>query len=67
MMVGRKLDEGNIHVSVEPGETCPAVIGLTGSGVHDELYKAGANPGCIGLMGAGRTELMKVIYGALPK
>ena len=43
-------------------------VGLTGSGVHDVSFtpKRGEILGVSGLMGAGRTELMKVIYGALP-
>ncbi|NMS31789.1 ATP-binding cassette domain-containing protein, partial [Vibrio parahaemolyticus] len=50
------------------GETCLEVIGLTGSGVQDVSFtlKRGEILGISGLMGAGRTELMKVIYGALP-
>ncbi|NOI39232.1 ribose ABC transporter ATP-binding protein RbsA [Vibrio sp. 070316B] len=68
MMVGRKLDEQYPRIAPSHGETCLEVIGLTGSGVHDVSFtlKRGEILGVSGLMGAGRTELMKVIYGALP-
>ena len=50
------------------GDICLEVIGLTGSGVYDINFtlQRGEILGVSGLMGAGRTELMKVIYGALP-
>lgn len=68
MMVGRKLEEQYPRIDAKHGETCLEVIGLTGSGVHDVSFtlKRGEILGVSGLMGAGRTELMKVIYGALP-
>ncbi|KGY14127.1 sugar ABC transporter ATP-binding protein [Vibrio tubiashii] len=68
MMVGRKLDEQYPRIDVRHGETCLEVVGLTGSGVNDVSFtlKRGEILGVSGLMGAGRTELMKVIYGALP-
>ncbi|WP_159651313.1 ribose ABC transporter ATP-binding protein RbsA [Vibrio atypicus] len=68
MMVGRKLDEQYPRIAVQHGDTYLEVIGLTGSGVQDVSFtlKRGEILGVSGLMGAGRTELMKVIYGALP-
>ncbi|EID4419624.1 ribose ABC transporter ATP-binding protein RbsA [Vibrio vulnificus] len=68
MMVGRKLEEQYPRIDVVHGQTCLEVIGLTGSGAHDVSFtlKRGEILGISGLMGAGRTELMKVIYGALP-
>ncbi|ANO35184.1 ribose ABC transporter ATP-binding protein RbsA [Vibrio breoganii] len=68
MMVGRKLEEQYPRVDVRHGDTCLEVKGLTGSGVHDISFnlKRGEILGVSGLMGAGRTDLMKVIYGALP-
>lgn len=69
MMVGRRLDEQYPRVDVQHGETCLEVKNLTGSGVHDVSFQLtrGEILGVSGLMGAGRTELMKVIYGALTK
>ncbi|MDP2572488.1 ribose ABC transporter ATP-binding protein RbsA [Vibrio penaeicida] len=68
MMVGRKLEEQYPRVDVNHGDICLEVRGLTGSGVHDINFalNRGEILGVSGLMGAGRTELMKVIYGALP-
>lgn len=68
-MVGRKLEEQYPRISVEHGETCLSVSNLTGSGVYNVNFtlKRGEILGISGLMGAGRTELMKVIYGALPR
>ncbi|WP_191118081.1 ribose ABC transporter ATP-binding protein RbsA [Vibrio campbellii] len=68
MMVGRKLEEQYPRIDVKHGDVCLEVIGLTGSGVHDINFtlERGEILGVSGLMGAGRTELMKVIYGALP-
>ncbi|MEI8593194.1 ribose ABC transporter ATP-binding protein RbsA [Photobacterium sp. Hal280] len=68
MMVGRKLEEQYPRIAVQHGETCLEVIGLTGSGIEDVSFtlKRGEILGISGLMGAGRTELVKVIYGALP-
>ena len=69
MMVGRKLEEQYPHIEVEAGETRLEVKNLSGSGVYDISFnlKKGEILGISGLMGAGRTELMKVLYGALPK
>ncbi|WP_072670871.1 ribose ABC transporter ATP-binding protein RbsA [Vibrio injensis] len=69
MMVGRKLEEQYPRIDVEPeNKVCLEVIGLTGSGIHDVSFtlRRGEILGISGLMGAGRSELMKVIYGALP-
>ncbi|WP_159306938.1 ATP-binding cassette domain-containing protein, partial [Klebsiella pneumoniae] len=42
---------------------------LSGADIHDVSFSLHENEilGISGLMGAGRTELMKMIYGALPK
>ncbi|EKO3564540.1 ribose ABC transporter ATP-binding protein RbsA [Vibrio metschnikovii] len=69
MMVGRKLEEQYPRIDVElENKVCLEVIGLTGSGIHDVSFtlRRGEILGISGLMGAGRSELMKVIYGALP-
>ncbi|MDD7544658.1 ribose ABC transporter ATP-binding protein RbsA [Actinobacillus porcinus] len=69
MMVGRRLDEQYPHVDVPEGKVRLEVNQLSGSGVHNVSFtlRAGEILGISGLMGAGRTELMKVLYGALPK
>ncbi|CAH0536092.1 ribose ABC transporter ATP-binding protein RbsA [Vibrio marisflavi] len=67
MMVGRKLEEQYPRIEATHGSVCLQVSNLTGSGVHDVSFhlNKGEILGVSGLMGAGRTELMKVIYGAL--
>ncbi|MGR6980772.1 ribose ABC transporter ATP-binding protein RbsA [Testudinibacter sp. P27/CKL/0425] len=69
LMVGRKLEDRYPHLEKAYGETRLEVKNLSGSGVHDVSFKLheGEILGISGLMGAGRSELMKVIYGALPK
>lgn len=69
MMVGRRLDEQYPHLDKAPGDVLLEVENLTGSGIHDVSFKLcrGEILGISGLMGAGRTELMKVLYGALPR
>ncbi|AJR06312.1 ribose ABC transporter ATP-binding protein RbsA [Photobacterium gaetbulicola] len=69
MMVGRRLDEQYPRIDVKHGTTCLAVKNLNGPGVHDVSFTLdrGEILGISGLMGAGRTELMKVIYGALER
>ncbi|MCW8327655.1 ribose ABC transporter ATP-binding protein RbsA [Photobacterium sp. SDRW27] len=69
MMVGRRLDEQYPRIDIQHGDTCLEVKKLTGSGIHDISFSLtrGEILGISGLMGAGRTELMKVIYGALPR
>lgn len=68
MMVGRKLEEQYPRIAVQSGDTRLEVKGLTGKGIYDVSFdvKRGEIVGVSGLMGAGRTELMKMIYGALP-
>lgn len=69
MMVGRKLEEQYPHLDMPAGKVRLAVKNLTGSGVENVSFTlaSGEILGISGLMGAGRTELMKVIYGALPR
>ncbi|MBS0848010.1 ribose ABC transporter ATP-binding protein RbsA [Citrobacter sp. JGM124] len=69
MMVGRKLEEQYPHIDKQPGNVRLQVDKLCGPGVKDVSFSlhAGEILGVSGLMGAGRTELMKVLYGALPK
>ncbi len=65
-MVGRDLKEQFPKVTVPIGETVLKVDGLTREGQFEdisfELHK-GEILGFVGLMGAGRTELMQCIFG----
>lgn len=69
MMVGRRLEEQYPHLEQPPGDIRLAVKNLNGGGVHDVSFtlRSGEILGISGLMGAGRSELMKVLYGALPR
>jgi len=66
-MVGRRLDEIYPRIDAAHGTTCMEVENIVAQGVHDVSFKLdhGEILGISGLMGAGRTELMKAIYGAL--
>ena len=68
MMVGRKLEEQYPRIAMERGDITLQVNHLIGDGVKDVSFSlhAGEILGISGLMGAGRTELMKMIYGANP-
>ncbi|STI82277.1 high affinity ribose transport ATP-binding protein RbsA [Escherichia coli] len=68
MMVGRKLEDQYPHLDKAPGDIRLKVDNLCGLGVNDVSFtlRKGEILGVSGLMGAGRTELMKVLYGALP-
>lgn len=69
MMVGRKLEEQYPRLDLPRGEKRLDVSHLSGPGVEDvsfALYR-GEILGVAGLMGAGRTELMKILYGAAPR
>lgn len=69
MMVGRKLADQYPRISLPQGRTKLKVTHLSGHDVHDVSFSSHENEilGISGLMGAGRTELMKIIYGALTK
>lgn len=68
-MVGRKLEDQYPRVQITVGEEVLSVENLKSSGVNDVSFnlKAGEILGVSGLMGSGRTELMKTIYGAIPQ
>ena len=69
MMVGRKLEDQYPRLEQAPGEIRLKVENLSGPGVHEVSFtlRKGEILGVSGLMGAGRTELMKLLYGALPR
>ncbi|PJZ05807.1 ribose ABC transporter ATP-binding protein RbsA [Pantoea rodasii] len=69
MMVGRKLEDQYPHLDQAPGDIRLTVENLSGPGVDNVSFtlRKGEILGISGLMGAGRTELMKVLYGALPR
>ncbi len=65
MMVGRELTESFPSRNVKPGETVLQVKDLSGNGdshINLELHK-GEILGLAGLVGAGRTELAKMLFG----
>ena len=67
LMVGRSLDEQYPHLARAPGVALLEVERYTGHGLRDISFTlhAGEILGIFGLMGAGRTELAKMLYGAL--
>ncbi|WP_320045903.1 ribose ABC transporter ATP-binding protein RbsA [uncultured Ilyobacter sp.] len=64
-MVGRKLEEQMPRVEVEAGPISLEVKNLKGDYVDDVSFtlREGEILGVAGLMGSGRTELAKTIYG----
>lgn len=66
LMVGRELSETYPPRDFAIGEVSLAVENLTGNGVADISFEArkGEILGFAGLIGAGRTELMELIFGA---
>ncbi|HZK60764.1 MAG TPA: ATP-binding cassette domain-containing protein [Anaerovoracaceae bacterium] len=65
MMVGRKLSEQYPRVLCNPGELVLEVKGISNKFVSDVSFglREGEILGVSGLMGAGRTELARTIYG----
>ncbi|MDO4976600.1 MAG: sugar ABC transporter ATP-binding protein [Eubacteriales bacterium] len=69
MMIGREIGERYPARDVTIGDTVIEVKDLTKNGVfHDASFSVGAGEvlGVSGLMGAGRTEIMQAIFGAVP-
>ncbi|QYJ17165.1 Galactose/methyl galactoside import ATP-binding protein MglA [Rubrobacter xylanophilus DSM 9941] len=69
MMVGRSIDEQFPRRRTEPGEVLLEVRGLTRRGVLEDVslqVRSGEVVGVAGLVGAGRTELARAIFGVDP-
>lgn len=67
-MVGRELSDQYPYVPATTADVRLKVSNLTAPGVRDVSFEARAGEvvGFAGLVGAGRTELAKAIYGANP-
>jgi ribose transport system ATP-binding protein len=65
-MVGRPLEEEFPRIRVKPGEVRFEVRNLSGGPIKDVSFevKRGEVLGMAGLMGAGRTETARLIFGA---
>jgi ribose transport system ATP-binding protein len=69
LMVGRDLKDKFPKVAVEPGEELLRVEGLTRQGVLHGIsfcVRRGEILGVAGLVGSGRTEMARAIFGADP-
>lgn len=66
LMVGRELKNSYPEAGSSPGEVVLMTRNVTGNGVRDISFsvRRGEILGMAGLVGAGRTELMRVLYGA---
>jgi rhamnose transport system ATP-binding protein len=65
LMVGRPIEDAYPSRLATPGETLLEVRGLTAAGLRDVSIsvRAGEIVGLFGLVGAGRTELARVLFG----
>jgi len=66
-MVGRPLDNGQRRRRLAPGDELFRAEGLTKRGAFENIsftLRAGEVVGLAGLMGAGRTELCRAVFGA---
>jgi ABC-type sugar transport system ATPase subunit len=68
-MVGRTIETEYPKEAVAIGEVCVEVNGLSGGKIRNVSFavRSGEVLGLAGLMGAGRTELARLIFGADPK
>jgi ribose transport system ATP-binding protein len=69
LMVGRPLDEEFPKSAVKIGDIRIEVRGLSGAAVSNVSFsvRSGEVLGLAGLMGAGRTEVARLIFGAEPR
>ncbi len=69
MMVGRDLAEERFVPTGTRGDLALRVVGLRGEKVRDVSFDAyhGEILGVAGLMGSGRTETMRMVFGADPR
>ena len=69
LMVGREIGDDYPQRDVKIGKPVLEVRGLTGQGDQNVSFQLheGEILGVAGLVGSGRTELAKMIYGYLPK
>ncbi|EKT61411.1 ribose ABC transporter ATP-binding protein RbsA [Providencia sneebia] len=69
MMVGRKLEDQYPRIQIPTGDIRLQIDNISGPGVDNASFSlhSGEILGISGLMGSGRTELMKIIYGAALK
>jgi ribose transport system ATP-binding protein len=68
-MIGRDVEDLYVHDERTPGDVVLQVDGLTdgaGIGPVDLQLRAGEVVAMVGLIGAGRTEIARMIYGADP-
>ena len=66
MIAGREIDDIYPKIETKKGEEVIRVEGLSSTGVFEDIsfqVKAGEILGVSGLMGAGRTEIMRAIFG----
>lgn len=67
-MVGRELSEIYPHAARDPGDVVLEVKGITSKDVTDVSFQVrkGEIVGLGGLVGAGRTEVARIVFGADP-
>jgi len=66
MMIGRSLTQMFPKIPVEPGETLLTVKGLSRTGIFKDVsfeLRRGEILGFFGLVGAGRSEVMRAVFG----
>ena len=69
-MVGREITDIYNYKPRPLGDIAFSVKGITGPGINSPIsfdVRKGEIVGCFGLVGAGRTELMRVLFGVAPR